>query len=273
MADFSAQDVKRLRDSTGVGMMDAKRALTENDGDVEAATKWLLEKGLAKSAERSDRENTEGAVALGTAGRAASLVQLKSETDFVAKSPDFQKLVQDAADVVAAEGEGAIESLQGRLDELKISLKENLEWGRVVRFDPAEGNAMDTYLHVQNDRGVNGVLVEIAGGTPELAHEVALHIAFAKPSVLDRSEVPQAEVDEQRELLLTQTKNEGKPEQAWPKIVEGRLTGWFARLGEPDKGKPGGALLDQPWTSDEKQTVTQALGDAKIVRYAQVLIG
>ena len=273
MAEFTAQDVKKLRDATGVGMMDAKKALTENDGDFEAATTWLLEKGLTKAAERSDRENTEGAIALGTAGRAASLVQLKSETDFVAKSPDFTKLVQDAADAVAADGEGAITKLQTRLDELKISLKENMEWGTVVHFEPAAGNVMDTYLHIQNDRGVNGVLVELAGATPELAHEVALHIAFAKPSVLSRDDVPVAEVEEQRQLLLNITKEEGKPEQAWPKIVEGRLTGWFGRLGEPEKGKPGGALLDQPWTSDEKQTVAQALGSATVVRFAQVLIG
>ena len=271
MADFSAADVKRLRDSTGVGMMDAKKALTENDGDHEAAAEWLLKQGLMKAAAREERENTEGAIALGTAGRAAALVQLKSETDFVAKSPDFQKLVQDAADLVAAEGEGAIAQLQPRLDELKISLKENMDWGGVVRFEPAEGNVMDTYLHVQNDRGVNGVLVELAGGTPELAHEVALHIAFAKPTVLSRDDVPAEDVEKQRALLLDITKQEGKPEQAWPKIVEGRLTGWFGRVGEP--GKPGGALLDQPWTSDEKQTVTQALGDAKVVRFAQVLIG
>jgi elongation factor Ts len=271
MADFSAADVKKLRDATGVGMMDAKRALTENDGDFEAATTWLLEKGLAKSAERSDRENVEGAIALGTAGRAASLVQLKSETDFVAKSPDFTKLVQDAADAVAADGEGAISNLQSRLDELKISLKENMDWGNVVRIEPAEGNVMDTYLHVQNGRGVNGVLVELAGGTPELAHEVALHIAFAKPTTLTRDEVPASEVEEQRTLLLNITKEEGKPEQAWPKIVEGRLTGWYARLGEP--GKPGGVLLDQPWTLDNALTVEKALNGATIVRYAQVLIG
>src|SRR3954452_10668435 len=222
MADFTAQDVKKLRDATGVGMMDAKEALEETTGDFEAAVKLLLEKGLTKAAERSDRENVEGAVALGTAGRAAALVLLKSETDFVAKSPDFTKLVQDAADLVAAEGEDAISKLQSRLDELKISLKENMEWGRVVRFEPAEGNVLDTYLHVQNDRGVNGVLVELANATPELAHDAALHIAFAKPTVLNRDEVPAAEIDEQRDLLLTQTKNEGKPEQAWPKIVEGR---------------------------------------------------
>ena len=268
---FSAQDVKKLRDSTGVGMMDAKKALVENDGDFEAATTWLLEKGLAKSAERSDRENTEGAVAVGTAGRVASLVLVKSETDFVAKSPDFTKFVQDLADAVAAEGEGAAAGLQGRLDELKISLKENLEIGDVVRYEPAEGNQLDAYLHVQNERGVNGVLVEVEGGSAELAHEIALHIAFAKPSVLSRDEVPAAEVEAQREILLNITKEEGKPEQAWPKIVEGRINGWYARVGEP--GKPGGALLDQPWTSDEKQTVTQAIGSAKIVRFAQVLIG
>jgi elongation factor Ts len=271
MADFSAQDVKKLRDATGVGMMDAKKALTENAGDHDAAAEWLLKQGLMKAAARAERENTEGAVALGTAGRAAALVQLKSETDFVAKSPDFTKLVQDAADLVAAEGEGAVAQLQGRLDELKISLKENMEWGDVVRFEPAEGNVIDTYLHVQNDRGVNGVLVELAGGTMEQAHDVALHIAFAKPTVLNRDEVPAEEVEKQRQLLLDITKEEGKPEQAWPKIVEGRLNAWYGRVGEP--GKPGGALLDQPWYTDEKQTVAQALGGATIVRYAQVLIG
>jgi elongation factor Ts len=272
MADFTAQDVKKLRDATGVGMMDAKRALEATNGVFDEAVKYLLEKGLAKSAERSDRENTEGAVALGTAGRAAALVQLKSETDFVAKSPDFTKLVQDAADLVAAEGESAISTLQSRLDELKISLKENLEWGTVVRFEPAEGNVLDTYLHVQNDRGVNGVLVELEGATPEVAHEVALHIAFAKPTVLTRDEVPAAEVEAQRELFLNITKEEGKPEQAWPKIVEGRLDGWFGRNSE-GPGKPGGALLEQGWFREEKQKVTQAIAPAKIVRFAQVLIG
>jgi elongation factor Ts len=271
MAAITAQDVKRLRDATGVGMMDAKRALSENDGDFDAAAEWLLKQGLMKAAAREERENSEGAIALGTAGRAAALVQLKSETDFVAKSPDFAKLVQDAADLVAAEGEDAISTLQPRLDELTISLKENMGWGDVVRIEPAEGNVMDAYLHVQNDRGVNGVLVELTGATPELAHEVALHIAFAKPTVVTRADIAADDVTKQRALLLDITKQEGKPEPAWPKIVEGRLTGWFGRVGEP--GKPGGALLEQPWTSDEKQTVAHALGDAKVVRFAQVLIG
>jgi elongation factor Ts len=271
MADFSAADVKKLRDATGVGMMDAKRALTENGGDFAAASTWLLEKGLAKSAERSDRENTEGAVAVGRAGRAGALVQLKSETDFVAKSPDFVALAQAMADAVAAGGPEAVASQQARLDELKVSLKENIEVGRVERIEPAEGNGFDAYLHVQNGRGVNGVLVEVAGGDDQLAHEVALHISFSRPSVLGRDEVPDAEVAEQRTILENQTRNEGKPEQALPKIVEGKLGGWFKRVGS--KGSPGGALLDQPWVHDEKQSVAAALGGATVVRFTQVEIG
>src|SRR5262245_53675455 len=112
---ITATDVKKLRDATGVGMMDAKRALEANDGDFETASKWLLEQGLAKSAERADRENVEGAVALGRSGRAAALVLLRSETDFVAKSPEFVDLAQDLADAVAADGESAPAGLQGRL--------------------------------------------------------------------------------------------------------------------------------------------------------------
>jgi elongation factor Ts len=268
---YSAQDVKKLRDATGVGMMDAKKALDATDGDMDTASKWLLENGLAKAAGRTDRENTEGTVALGRAGRAAALVELKSETDFVAKSPDFTALVQAAADAVAKDGEGALASLQERLDELKISLKENMDWGRVKRIDPAEGNGFDAYLHVQNERGVNGVLVELAGGDDELAHQVALHISFSRPSVLSRDDVPEADVAEQRSVLENATRNEGKPEAALGKIVEGKLTGWFKRVGQ--KGEPGGALLDQPWVHDEKLSVQQALGGATIVDFAQVEIG
>jgi len=123
---FSAQDVKKLRDATGVGMMDAKKALEATDGDMEAASKWLLEKGLAKSAERTDRENSEGAVSLGRAGRAAALVELKSETDFVAKSPDFVAFAHAGADAVAKDGEGALDSLKERLDLFR-------SYGRIVR--------------------------------------------------------------------------------------------------------------------------------------------
>ncbi|MST32028.1 translation elongation factor Ts [Acidimicrobiaceae bacterium USS-CC1] len=268
MADFTAQDVKALRDATGAGMMDAKRALTENDGDFDAAAKWLRERGLGKAAERSGNANAEGAVAVALSpdGRAAALVELKSETDFGAKSPQFVALVNRLAEQVAAEGEAVAAAQADAIDDLKVTLKENIELGRVVRFAAADGNVLDTYLHVQNDRGVNGVLVELAGADAELAHDVAVHVAFGRPNYLDRDEVPAAEVEAERATAENQTRLEGKPEAALPKIVEGKLTGWFKRV-------PGGVLLEQPFAKDDKQSVKQYLGKASVVRFAQAVIG
>jgi elongation factor Ts len=266
MAEFSARDVKALRDATGAGMMDAKKALTETDGDADEAAKWLRERGLGKAAERSGRENIEGAVAVAIAGDAAALVELKSETDFVAKSPQFVALADELAAAVAAEGEGAVDSRQDAIDDLKLTLKENIDVGRVVRFAAPSGNILDSYLHVQNGRGVNGILVEIEGGTPELAHDIAVHIAFGKPSVLSRDEISAEDVEAERAALEAQTRNEGKPEQALPKIVEGKLNGWYKRV-------PGGVLVEQPYAKDDKQTVAQVLGSAKVVRFTQVIVG
>jgi len=266
MADFSAKDVKALRDATGAGMMDAKRALEASSGNFEDAASWLRERGLGKAAERSDRENTEGAVAVAVAGDAAALVELKSETDFVAKSPQFVDLVNQLAAQVAAEGEGAVDTRKDAIDDLKLTLKENIEIGRVVRFVAEPGALIDTYLHVQNGRGVNGILVELQGGSTELAHDVAVHIAFGRPSVLNRDEVPAAEVEAERAALEAQTRNEGKPEAALGKIVDGKLNGWYKRV-------PGGVLLEQPFAKDDKRTVSQVLGHARIVRFAQVVIG
>jgi elongation factor Ts len=266
MADFTAKDVQRLRQGTGAGMMDAKRALTETGGDFEAATRLLQERGLANTSKRDDRENTQGAVALATSGAVAALVWLRCETDFVGKSPEFVKLANAIAEAVVAEGEEGTGRFEGAVDELKVALKENIEIGRVVRFEAADGQVLDGYLHVQSERGVNGVLVLLAGGTPELAHDVAVHVAFARPSVLRREDVPEADVAEQRALLETQTRHEGKPEQALPKIVEGKLGGWFKRV-------PGGVLLEQPYARDDKVTVKDHLDGAEVVRFAQVEIG
>ncbi len=265
MPDFTAKDVQALRQSSGAGMMDAKRALTENDGDFEAAAQWLREKGLAKAASRSDRENNQGAVAVAVDVDEVigAIVELKSETDFVAKSDQFKDLAQEIATLVLVEGEDAASQKAAAIDELKVTLKENIELGRVVRFAAAPGNLLDTYLHVQSERGVNAVLVELAGGTPELAHDIAVHIAFTKPPFLTRDQVPADEVEAERASLEAITKAEGKPEQAWPKIIEGRLNGWYKER----------VLLDQAFVRDEKQTVTQLLGDARIVRFAQVVIG
>lgn len=271
MAAISAQDVKHLRDATGVGMMDAKNALTANGGDFDAASRWLLERGLAKSAERADRENSQGCVAVGVADGVAALVQLKSETDFVAKSPEFTAMAQALADVVAADGEDAVGGLSDRLDELKIKLKENIDVGSVVRFEAAPGNVLDTYLHVQADRGVNGVIVELADGDADLAHEVAVSIAFNRPAFLNRDDVPVEVVAEQRAVLETQTRNEGKPEAAMEKIVSGKLTGFFKEVGKP--GSPKGVLVEQAYPKDDKQSIQQFLGSASVVRFAQVEIG
>jgi elongation factor Ts len=264
MPAFTAKDVQTLRQATGAGMMDAKKALTETDGDFEAASKWLREKGLAQAAKRADRENTQGAVAVSQAdGAAAAVVELKCETDFVAKSDDFVNLVNELASVVAASGEGAATERESDIEKLATSLKENIAIGRVVRFEAASGAVLDTYLHVQNDRGVIGVIVEVAGGIQELAHDIALHIASAAPRYLSRDDVPEAEVAAEREVLENLTRNEGKPEQAIPKIVEGRLGGFFK----------DNCLLEQAFVKDSKQTITQLLGGATVTRFARVQIG
>jgi elongation factor Ts len=268
MPEFTARDVQALRNLTGAGMMDAKRALTENDGDSEAAAKWLRERGLGKAAERAGRESQEGAVAVSydKTANAIALVQLRSETDFGAKSPDFVNLVSELAALVASEGEDAVDQRKSAIEDLNIATKENVQLGEVTRFQAAPGDLLDSYLHVQNDRGVNGVIVEVAGGDQQLAHDIAVHIAFGKPKYLRREDVPTEEVEAERATLETATRLEGKPEAALPKIVEGKLGGWYKRV-------PGGVLLDQPFAKDDSQTVAQVLGKAEIIRFAQVVIG
>jgi elongation factor Ts len=268
MADISAKDVKRLRDATGAGILDAKRALEETDGDQEAAARLLRERGQVKAEQRSSRDAEQGAIAAAIvpATGVAALVQLKSETDFVAKSRSFVELVSHMADAVAKDGEGAVDGFKDGVENLQVTLKENIQLGRVVRFVAGDGNVLDAYLHIQSGRGVNGVLVEVANGTAELAHDVAVHIAFGKPGYLNRDEVPANEIEAERATLEVQTRNAGKPEQSIAKIVEGKLQGWYKRV-------PGGVLLEQPYARDEKQSVAQILGSASVVRFAQVLIG
>lgn len=263
MADFTAKDVQRLRQETGAGMMDAKRALTENDGDFEKAKQWLREKGLGKAKDRGDRENAQGAVAVVVDGNIGAIVQIKCETDFTAKSEGVTSLVGDLADLVVAKGEAAVSEREQEIEDLKLTTKENLELGTVVRFEAPADHLLDSYLHLQDGRGVNAVLVELAGGDKELAHDLAVHIAFAKPPYLSRDEVPGEDVDKERQTLLEITKAEGKPEPAWPKIVDGRLNGWFKER----------VLLEQGFVRDEKKTIEQLLDGAQLVRFAQVYIG
>jgi elongation factor Ts len=263
MANISVQDIQKLRQTAGVGMMEAKKALEQHDGDFEAAMKWLRENGLSSMAKRSDRENAQGAVAVGSAPGAIAAVQVKCETDFVAKSEQFRSLVQAMADSVAAKGEGGVADHQELLDTLKISLKENIEVGRVVRFEAAPGAVVDSYVHIQNERGVNATVVECLGTSQEVAHDIALHIAFARPQYLVRDDVPASVVEAERETLTVLTRNEGKPEAALPKIVEGRMAGFFKER----------CLLEQEFAKDNKLTIKALVGSGSVTRFAQIEIG
>ena len=262
MAEIAAKEVKRLRDATGAGMMDCKKALIESDGDFDKAVEELRKKGLAKAAERSDRENREGAVAAAVGDNRAALVQLKSETDFTAKNSAFLALAQKMADAVLSDGEGAADALTPAIEDLKLVTKENIEVGTVVRFEAAPGNTLDTYVHVQDGRGVNAVIVEGSGVDAGTLHDIALHIAFAKPIALSRDEVSADLAERERATLLEITKSEGKPEAAWDKIVDGRIASWYKER----------VLLDQG-IFGEKETVRDKIGQGSIVRFAQAYIG
>jgi elongation factor Ts len=264
MAEITAKDIAALRQATGAGILDCRRALQETDGDLDAAAQWLREQGLAGASKRADRERAEGAVSvIVTPAGVGAIVALECETDFVAKSTDFVNLVDDLAETLAEKGEDALSAHQSKIDELKVTLKENIDLGKHVRFEAGDGTVLESYLHVQNGRGVNGVLVELADGSHELAHDIALHIAFARPRYLRREDVPAEEIEKERETVTAISRNEGKPEAALPKIVEGRLNGWFKEI----------VLLEQSFARDDKQSIVQLLASSTVVRFAQVVVG
>jgi elongation factor Ts len=263
VATYTAKDVSSLRQMTGAGILDCKQALEDCGGDLEEAAKALRMKGLAGAAKRSDREASEGAVAVARSGDAAAIVELRCETDFVAKADEFVALADELAALVAGKGEEATGEMNEEIDRLRATLKENISVGRVVRLVAEPGQVIDTYLHQQAGRGVNGVVVVLEGGSEELAHDVAVHIAFTKPTYLNRDEVPEADVAAERATVAEISRNEGKPEAAMEKIVEGRMNGWFKER----------VLLDQSYVRDEKQTIAGMLGSGRIVAFAQVVIG
>ncbi len=246
-------------------MLDARRALQETGGDKEKARRWLREQGLAGAAKRSERDRAEGAVSVIVLddARVGAVVALECETDFVAKSADFVRLVDTLAESLASSGEAALDAQREAVDELRLGLKENIAVGSHSRFEVGEGAVLGSYLHVQNGRGVNGVLVEVAGASRELAHDIAVHIAFARPDYLGREDVPAEAIAAERETIEATARHEGKPEAQLQKIVEGRMNGWFKER----------VLLDQPYARDEKQTISQLLGPAEVRRFAQVVVG
>lgn len=279
MADISAKDVAALRKVTGAGMMDCKRALTETGGDVEKAKDWLREKGIAGAAKRAGRAADQGAIDVLVEGNVGAVLELNCETDFVAKGDVFKQAVAGLTRLVVEQGDGDLgaKSFEGAsVDDfvkgLSGTLGEKIEVGRTARFESADG-LLDAYKHMQNERGVVGVLVELGGvdtsdaRAREVAHDVALHIASAAPRFVSRDDVPADEVARERAVLEAQTREEGKPEQALGKIVDGKLNGFFKQV----------ALLEQPFVKDQKQTIKALVdtlgGQAVVRRFARVKIG
>ena len=279
MADVSAKDVAALRKVTGAGMMDCKRALLENDGDFERAKDWLREKGIAGAAKREGRAADQGAVEVLVTDDVGAVVELNCETDFVAKGEAFGRALAALTRLVVDEGDTDIgakkidgETVDDYIKGLSGTLGEKIELGRVFRFATTDG-LLDGYKHIQNDRGTVGVLVELGGvdrgdkRAREVAHDIALHIASAAPRYVTRDEVPAEVVARERDIFEAQTREEGKPEQAWPKINEGKLNGFYKTV----------VLLEQSFVKDNKQTidaVVKSLGPEAHVRgFARVKIG
>jgi elongation factor Ts len=273
LANFTAADVKRLRELTGAGMLDCKNALAETDGDYDKAVEALRIKGAKDVGKRAERATAEGLVA----AKGGALIELNSETDFVAKNAEFQKLAEEVVTAAAAAKATDVDALKAAsvgdktveqaIAELSAKIGEKLELRRAAYFD---GN-VETYLHKRAadlPPGV-GVLVEYTGGTSgsgvDAAHATALQIAALKARYLSRDDVPADVVASERRIAEETSRAEGKPEQALPKIVEGRLGGFFKDV----------VLLEQSSVSDSKKTVKALLDEAgvTVTRFVRFEVG
>ena len=269
MANYTAADVKRLRELTGSGMMDCKNALADADGDFDKAVEALRIKGAKDIGKRAERATAEGLVA----ARDGALIELNSETDFVAKNAEFQQLADlilgAALDSKAADVDGlkaakaGDKTVEQAIAELSAKIGEKLELRRVQYFD---GN-VETYLHKRaaDLPPAVGVLVEFEGSDNNAAHAVALQIAALKAKYLTRDEVPADVVANERHVAEETAKAEGKPEAALPKIIEGRVNGFFKDV----------VLLEQPSVSDNKKSVKALLDEAgvTVTRFVRFEVG
>jgi len=246
---ISADMVKELRQRTGAGMMDCKRALEETDGDLDEAVKLLREKGIAQAAKRSGRETTEGRVALDLEETRAAMVAVGCETEPVSNNEEFLIFVQRVLDAVARDGPQAAGELEDERVELTAKLGENVVVRDAVRFEAEEGEVLAGYVHPPANK--IGVLIH-GKGNPDVARPLAMHISFAAPLYLTRAEVPAAEIDAEREILLKQPDVESKPEEVRGKIVEGRIQKWLSEL----------VLADQEWIHESGKKAGQALAEA-----------
>ncbi len=270
---ITAALVKELRDKTGAGMMDAKKALTETDGDMEAAVDWLRTKGLAKAAKKSGRTAAEGLVAVQVAGGTGVAVEVNSETDFVARNAEFQEMVAGIADI--ATGVDSVEALlaadmggksvQDTLTDKVATIGENMSVRRVVKV---EGQNVVSYIHnaAADGMGQIGVLVGFTGDDSETARGIAMHVAAINPAALNEAELDQSIVDRERQILTEQARESGKPEAVIEKMIDGRMKKYLAEV----------TLVNQTYVrSEEGKSVGAAAKDAgiEITGFARVEVG
>ncbi|YAL82295.1 translation elongation factor Ts [Dermacoccaceae bacterium W4C1] len=274
MANYTAADIKALREQTGAGMLDVKKALDEADGDKAKATEILRVKGLKGVTKREGRSASNGLVAAAVNGNVGTLVEVNCETDFVAKGEKFGELadrvLKQAVAVGAADAEALLASdLDGKsvkevLDEANATIGEKIEVRRVARL---EGPVVQAYLHKTSPDlpAQIGVLVATEGGEDQVAKDIAMHVAAFSPTVLTREEISEETVANERRVAEETAKEEGKPEQALPKIVEGRVNAYFKE----------NVLLDQPFAKDPKKSVAKVAeeGGATVVGFARFKVG
>ena len=268
---ITASQVKELREKTGAGMMDCKKVLTETNGDEEKAIELLRERGIAKAAKKSDRIAAEGLVDtyISEDGKVGVVVEVNAETDFVAKNDEFKSFVKDVAKQVAEKNPADVEALleQTSIAEPDKTIKEvltnkiatigeNMSIRRFERFET--NNLLESYIHGD---GKIAVLVEIENGTTELAKDICMQIAAARPEYLDRDAVPAERLAKEMEILKAQAMNEGKPEAIAEKIVQGRLGKFYSEI----------CLVEQEFVKDSDIKVGKLVADkgAKIVRFAR----
>lgn len=274
MANYTAADIKALREATGAGMMDVKKALEEADGDSAKATEILRVKGQKGVTKREGRTTSNGLVAAKAEGGVGTLVEVLCETDFVAKGEKFGELAGtvlaaavdskagDAETLLAATVDG--QSIQAILDDANATIGEKIEVKRVARV---EAPTVVAYLHKTSPDlpAQVGVIVGAEGGDEQVARDVAMHVAALAPSVLTRDEVDAATVENERRIAEDTAKEEGKPEQALPKIVEGRVNGYYKE----------NVLLDQAFAKEPKKTVQKVLDEAgaSVTGFARFRVG
>ncbi|MCB8820689.1 translation elongation factor Ts [Microvirga rosea] len=268
MANITAAMVKELREKTSAGMMDCKTALNETNGDIEAAVDWLRKKGLSKAAKKAGRVAAEGLVAVESSGHTAAILEVNSETDFVARNDSFQAFAREAAKI-ALMGDGSIESLEGahfpgsqttvkdRLQELIATIGENMTLRRVSKLTVSKG-VIASYVHnaVSEGLGKIGVLVALESeGDVEalsaLGRQIAMHVAATNPLAVDASGIDAATLE--RESAILREKNAGKPDHVMQKIVESGLKSYYKEV----------TLLEQSFVHDPSKTVTQVLKEAE----------